>query len=52
MTREVIDFTRPVAVMLVAILHFIQDDDDPRYRDEHHPARYDPATIEELNLAA
>jgi hypothetical protein len=23
-----------------------------RYRDEHHLARYDPATIEELNLAA
>ena len=28
-TREVIDFTRPVALMLVAILHFIQDDDNP-----------------------
>jgi hypothetical protein len=27
--REVIDFTRPVALMLVAILHFVQDDDDP-----------------------
>ena len=23
-----------------------------RYRDKHHLARYDPATIEELNLAA
>jgi hypothetical protein len=23
-----------------------------RYRDEHHLARYDPATIEDLNLAA
>jgi hypothetical protein len=28
-TREVIDFTRPVALMLVAVLHFIQDDDNP-----------------------
>jgi SAM-dependent methyltransferase len=28
-TREVIDFTRPVALMLVAILHFVQDDDNP-----------------------
>ena len=23
-----------------------------RYRDEHHLSRYDPATIEDLNLAA
>jgi O-methyltransferase involved in polyketide biosynthesis len=28
-TREVIDFTQPVALMLVAILHFIQDEDNP-----------------------
>jgi O-methyltransferase involved in polyketide biosynthesis len=28
-TREVIDFTQPVALMLVAILHFIQDEDKP-----------------------
>lgn len=28
-TREVIDFTQPVALMLVAILHFIQDKDRP-----------------------
>jgi hypothetical protein len=28
-TREVLDFTRPVALMLVAILHFIPDGDDP-----------------------
>jgi O-methyltransferase involved in polyketide biosynthesis len=28
-TREVIDFTRPVALMLVAIFHFIQDKDNP-----------------------
>jgi S-adenosyl methyltransferase len=28
-TREVIDFTQPVALMLVAILHFIQDEDRP-----------------------
>jgi hypothetical protein len=28
-TREVLDFTQPVALMLVAILHFINDDDNP-----------------------
>jgi hypothetical protein len=28
-TQEVIDFTRPVGLMLVAILHFINDEDDP-----------------------
>jgi S-adenosyl methyltransferase len=27
--REVLDFTEPVALMLVAILHFINDEDDP-----------------------
>lgn len=29
-TRETLDFTRPIALMLVAILHFLTDDDDPR----------------------
>jgi S-adenosyl methyltransferase len=28
-TREVIDFTQPMALMLVAVLHFIQDEDNP-----------------------
>lgn len=28
-TREVLDFTRPIALMLVSILHFIGDEDDP-----------------------
>jgi hypothetical protein len=28
-TREVLDLTQPVALMLVAILHFINDEDDP-----------------------
>jgi hypothetical protein len=28
-TREVLDFSRPVALMLVAILHFVQDEDHP-----------------------
>jgi hypothetical protein len=28
-TREILDFSRPVALMLVAILHFIQDVDNP-----------------------
>jgi S-adenosyl methyltransferase len=27
--RAVLDFTRPVAVLLVAVLHFIQDEEDP-----------------------
>jgi hypothetical protein len=27
--RDVLDFTKPVALMLVAILHFINDDDNP-----------------------
>ncbi len=27
--RELIDFTRPVAVLLVAVLHFVPDSDDP-----------------------
>jgi hypothetical protein len=30
-TREVLDFDRPIALMLVAILHFIVDADDPRH---------------------
>ncbi|HEX6676282.1 MAG TPA: SAM-dependent methyltransferase [Actinomycetes bacterium] len=28
-TRELLDFTKPVAVLLVAVLHFITDDEDP-----------------------
>ena len=28
--REHLDFSRPVALLLVAILHFVSDDDDPR----------------------
>jgi hypothetical protein len=28
-TREVLDFTRPVALILAAILHFIPDEDNP-----------------------
>jgi hypothetical protein len=28
-TREILDFSRPVALILVVILHFIQDDDNP-----------------------
>ena len=36
--RELIDFDRPVALLLLAILHFVPDDEDPfgvvaRYRD-------------------
>jgi SAM-dependent methyltransferase len=29
-TRQTLDFTEPVALMLVAILHFLPDSDDPR----------------------
>ena len=29
-TREVLDFDQPIALMLVAILHFIIDEEDPR----------------------
>jgi len=28
-TRELIDFTKPVALMLVAVLHFIRNEDSP-----------------------
>ena len=28
-TRKLIDFRQPLAVLLVAVLHFISDDDDP-----------------------
>jgi hypothetical protein len=28
--RQTLDFTKPVALMLVAILHFLPDSDDPR----------------------
>ncbi|MGH3377547.1 MAG: SAM-dependent methyltransferase, partial [Actinoallomurus sp.] len=28
-TRDVLDFDRPIALMLVAILHFLPDEDDP-----------------------
>jgi hypothetical protein len=28
-TREVIDFTRPVALLLAAVLHFVRDEDSP-----------------------
>jgi hypothetical protein len=44
-TRELIDFDRPVALLLVAILHFIPDEDDPfgvvaRLRDAMAPGSY------------
>jgi hypothetical protein len=29
-TRQTLDFTKPIALMLVAILHFLPDSDDPR----------------------
>ncbi|MGV9701112.1 SAM-dependent methyltransferase [Streptomyces sp. NPDC003483] len=41
-TQELIDFTRPVAVILSAILHHVNDDEDPagivRYWRDHVPS--------------
>jgi hypothetical protein len=44
-TRELIDFTRPVCVLLVAILHFVPDSDGPArivaaFRDAIAPGSY------------
>ncbi|MGH3239770.1 MAG: SAM-dependent methyltransferase [Spirillospora sp.] len=44
-TRELLDFSRPVAVMLVSILHFVDGSDDPwgivaRYRDATVPGSH------------
>jgi hypothetical protein len=44
-TRRLIDFDQPVAVLLVAILHFITDEEDPagivaRLRDEMAPGSH------------
>jgi S-adenosyl methyltransferase len=43
--RELLDFDRPVAVLMVAILHFIPDEEDPagiigRFRDAIAPGSY------------
>lgn len=29
-TREMLDFTRPIAVLMIAVLHFVPDSEDPR----------------------
>ena len=44
-TRDLLDFTKPVGLLLVAILHFIPDSDDPRgivayLRDALPPGSY------------
>jgi SAM-dependent methyltransferase len=44
-TREMLDFTRPIAVLMVAVLHFVPDSDDPRaiigqYLDALVPGSY------------
>ncbi|RKS69085.1 S-adenosyl methyltransferase [Actinomadura pelletieri DSM 43383] len=44
-TRALLDFDRPIAVMMVSILHFIADSDDPpslvaRYRDATAPGSH------------
>ncbi|MFW6092020.1 MAG: SAM-dependent methyltransferase [Actinomycetota bacterium] len=43
--RSLIDFDQPVAVLMVAILHFVPDDDDPaglvaKFRDAMAPGSY------------
>jgi hypothetical protein len=43
--RQLLDFTKPVAVLLVAVLHFIRDDEDPvgivaRLRDAMPPGSF------------
>jgi SAM-dependent methyltransferase len=44
-TREMLDFDRPIAVLLVSVLHFVSDKDDPagsiaRLRDRLAPGSY------------
>jgi S-adenosyl methyltransferase len=44
-TRGMLDFTRPIAVLMVAVLHFVPDSDDPRgiigqYLDAVVPGSY------------
>jgi hypothetical protein len=44
-TRELIDFGQPVGLLLVAVTHFVHDEDDPwglvaRYRDAIAPGSY------------
>src|SRR5262249_2200662 len=44
-TREMLDFTRPIAVLMVAVLHFVPDSDDPhgiigQYVDAVVPGSY------------
>lgn len=44
-TRGLLDFTRPIAVLFVAVLHFVPDEDDPyavvaRYRDALAPGSF------------
>jgi hypothetical protein len=44
-TREMLDFARPIAVLMVAVLHFVPDSDDPRgiidqYLDAVVPGSY------------
>ena len=44
-TRRLIDWSRPVAVLMVSILHFIQDEDDPAgivaaFRERMSPGSY------------
>ena len=67
MVTDVIDFTAPVAVLMVAVAHFIADRDDPQrvladYRDALAPGSYlalthgstdydDPALVEQFTQA-
>ncbi|MER7546341.1 SAM-dependent methyltransferase [Actinomadura sp.] len=44
-TRALIDFTRPVALLTVALLHFVPDEDDPGAILEHYKAAMPPGSL-------
>lgn len=44
-TSELIDFTQPVALLTVALLHFIPDDDDPGGILERYKAAMPPGSV-------
>ena len=44
-TTELIDFTRPVALLTVALLHFIPDEDDPAGTLERYKAALPPGSV-------
>ncbi len=44
-TRELIDFTRPVALLTVALLHFVPDEDEPGDVLERYKAALPPGSV-------